>query len=383
MLNSINIQDPKKTLFYCIVIILMLPLLQMKTKLVKVQPLKGSFKTEEATSFSFTAWFNGTYSVEQEKYLNEHFGFRNLFVRIYNQIQYSLFREAKANGVIVGNDNYLYEEDYILAYLGRDFIGEKKIKNKVDKLIQIRDTLKTINIDLIVVLAPGKGSFYPEYIPEKYNPSNKTTSNYEIYRKTIIEQDLNLLDFHSWFISMKGSSQYPLFPKTGIHWSKYGEFLVADSIIKYIHSLNNEFFQSHIILDKINYSKNILDTDDDIEEGMNLLFNIKDLKMAYPNFRFETKSISQLKALTIADSYYWGLFNSGLSKHAFNNSQFWFYNEQIYPESYDASLNVDDIELQKTIESNNIIILLSTDANLHKFAFGFIDEVYDLYFESN
>lgn len=381
MLYFSQIRLRKKFLFYVIIILLILPIVQEKTNVIKVNPLKGSFQSEKIVEFSFQDWFEGIYSTKQDRYLNENFGFRNLFVRLYNQIQYSLFREAKANGVIIGKESYLYEENYILSYLGRDFIGEDKIKNRVEKLTKITDTLKTKNIDLLVILAPGKGSFYPEYIPEKYNPNYKTTTNYEVYKKIMLERNINLLDFYSWFINMKTLSKYPLFPKTGIHWSKYGEILVADSIIKYVNSKNRQLLKSEIIINDISYSTAVFDTDDDIEQGMNLLFNIKDLKMGYPDFKFEKSNVPGLKVLTVADSYYWGLFNSGLSKHAFNNGQFWFYNEEIYPESYHESLHVSDINLKESIESNDMIILLSTDANLYKFPFGFIDQAYSLYFE--
>ena len=376
-----HINTRKKWLFYFIMALLMLPIIQEKTDFIKINPLKGSFQPEQDINFSLNDWFAGRYSFEKEQYLNENFGFRNLFVRLYNQIQYSLFNEAKANGVIIGEEQYLYEENYILSYLGRDFIGEDKIQKKVEKLRKIVDTLKTKNIDLIVILAPGKGSFYPEYIPRKYNPNYKKQSNYDIYKKMITKDSINLLDFYSWFMNMKSSSKYPLFPKTGIHWSKYGEFLVADSIIKYINSKNNQLLKSEIIINSIDYSTRILDTDDDIEKGMNLLLNIKDLKMGYPNFQFKKSDSLGLKILTVADSYYWGLFNSGLSKDAFNNGQFWFYNQEIYPDSYQEILHVSDINLQSSLESNDVIILLSTDANLNKFAFGFIEQVYELYFD--
>ena len=131
----------------------------------------------------------------------------------------------------------------------------------------------------------------------------------------------------------------------------------------------------------MNESNKPLDTDDDIENGMNLLFNIKDLKMGYPEVQFEiSRDTPASKVLVVADSYYWGLFNSGVSRDIFNNGEFWFYNKQIYPHSYTAPLNVEDVNLKAHIETNDIIILLSTDANLPKFAFGFIDQVYDLYF---
>ncbi|MBL31374.1 MAG: hypothetical protein CMP62_01420 [Flavobacteriales bacterium] len=371
----------KKILFYVIVLLLCLPIVQQKEKFISTKPLHGSFYNMDPLAISFKNWFNGTYPKHTEKYLNENFGFRSFFVRIYNQLQYSLFKKAKANGVIIGKENYLYEENYILSYLGRDFIGEEKIIKKVEKLKKICDTLGSKSIEIIVLLAPGKGSFYPEYIPEKYNPSNLHRTNYEVYKNLIQQEGIHLLDFQSWFLQMKHASKHPLFPKTGIHWSKYGEFLVADSILNYINHNTSKKLYSKILLTKMNESNKPLDTDDDIENGMNLLFNIKDLKMGYPEVQFEiSRDTPASKVLVVADSYYWGLFNSGISRDIFNNGEFWFYNKQIYPHSYTAPLNVEDVNLKAHIETNDIIILLSTDANLPKFAFGFIDQVYDLYF---
>ncbi len=178
---------------------------------------------------------------------------------------------------------------------------------------------------------------------------------------------------------MKSTSPYPLFPKTGIHWSKYGEVVAADSIIKYINSIQREKKVPELMIGDIETSINIRGNDDDIEKGMNLLFDIGDLQMGYPKFKVQKDSdAGTAKVLTIADSYYWGL-----SKDAFNEGQFWYYNKQIYPDSYTTPVNVKDINIIEEVEKNDVVILLSTDANLNKFAFGFIDQLYDSYFNSN
>lgn len=372
----------KRSILASIIFLLFIPMIEQRVLLFNSKPLHGSFIQAQRPLFSVESWFKGSYSRLQEKYLNENFGFRNSFVRLYNQLQYTVYRHANANSVVIGKDNYLYEENYILACLGRDFIGENAIIKKVHRLSQVSDTLKAKGIEIIIVLAPGKGSFYPEYIPEKYSPSIKTKTNYEVYKNHLQNYNLNILDFHSWFIGMKPLSQYPLFPKTGIHWSKYGEFLAADSLLKYIPSIYNKPFKAKLDLIQINSNGLILDEDDDIEKGMNLLFDIPDLKMGYPQFMTKIDSTSSIKALTIADSYYWGMFNFGLSKNIFNNGQFWFYNKEIFPASYNNPTYVNNIDIKKTIESNDIIILLSTDANLYKFAFGFIDQLYYIYFSN-
>ena len=371
----------KNILFAAIMLLLFSPMLQKKIKLFDEKPLNGSFEVPEDPYFSLEGWFEGKYQTDQQNYSNQSIGFRNSLVRLYNQIHYSLYDQARANGVIVGKYGYLYEENYIKTHLGRDFVGESKIVEKTEKLRRLADTLKRKGIDLVIVFAPGKGSFYSEFIPESYNPTYRTTTNYEVYRKQILQKEICFLDFNDWFRKMKSSSPYPLFPKTGIHWSNYGEVLAADSIIKYINSIQKDKKIPELVIGNVEVPDTTRYSDDDIEKGMNLLFNIEDLPMGYPHFRLlKDVNSNKVKVLTVADSYYWGMFNWGLSRDAFNEGQFWFYNVQIYPDSYTAPLNVGDIDMIEEVEKNDVIILMSTDANLYKFAFGFIDQLYDAYF---
>ena len=375
--------NTKHIIFYLVLFLLFLPIIQQTTHFIKLTPLKGDIQVLDSPAFSFDAWFNGTYAIQKEEYCNQSFGLRSFFVRIYNQLYYTLFKVVNAKDVVIGKNNYLYEKNYIRAYLGEDFVGQEEIQKKVIKLQKICDTLKTKNIQLIVVLAPGKGSFYPEYIPEKHDLTRKKITNYEAYVSSLKNTRINVIDFHSWFIKMKPLSPYPLFPKNGIHWSHYGQLLAADSVVKYIYSKNNSPKKPNILIKKIEKSNHMSYSDDDIEQGMNLLFNIDDLYMGYPLFSFENTDFPQLKVLTIADSYYWGMFNFGLSKDLFNDGQFWYYNKQVYPDSYNKPIVVSDLDMIESVEKNNVILLLSTDANLYKFAFGFIDQLYDEYFSAN
>lgn len=370
----------KKRLALLLLFLMMLPLIQQKVQFIKLKPLKGSYSKVEKPTWSLKNWLEGEYQIQQEKYLNENIGFRNLFVRGYNQISFSWFNIARANGVVVGKDNYLYEEGYIKAYLGEDFIGDEKILSTVQKLKEVQDSLKNKHIDLVVVLAPGKGTFYPEFMPDEYQTKKKLTSNYETYVKLFGRNDVNFIDFNRWFLNLKDSTEFPLYPKCGIHWSKYGEILAADSLIKYIQKVRN-VKMPQIQVSDIQSSRFMRDRDDDIEQGMNLLFNVPDLKMGYPNFTFTIDDTVQPKVLTVGDSYYWGMFNWGLSRDVFNHGQFWYYNQQIYPDSYQNPLNVSEIDIKKEVEKNDVIVLMSTDANLHKFPFGFADQLHHEYYK--
>lgn len=363
-------------LFLIVLILLILPLIQNKFGFVKEELLKGSVVQPEKKYFSIKEWMSGDYQLAEEKYLNETFGFRNLFIRINNQIAFSLFNQAKANGVLVGKNNYLYEEGYINAYYGTDFIGIDSITHRIERLTFIQDTLKKLNKTIIVVFAAGKGSFYPEYFPDKFI-KEKGKTNYEYHVKLAKEFGLNYIDFNKYFIDNKSTSKYPLYPQYGIHWSTYGSCLVADSMIRYIEKIRN--------IDMPNlYWKDVewadaKETDYDIGDGMNLLFYLKSNKMAYPNIQVQSDS-DKIKpsALVIADSFYWGMYGTTFTR-ALSNNHFWFYNKQVYPDFYQNGLETSKVNLKDEIANHDIIIIMATDASLPRLGWGFIENAYDLF----
>ncbi len=367
----------KNILFYIVLLGMLIPMIQHMTHFANEKGLKGAVKDPKAPVISIDAWRNGTYQDSMDTYLNEAFGFRPDFVRIHNQIQYSLYGKAQARGVIIGKEWYLYEYNYIRAYYGLDFVGDSTVNSKIEKLEFIQDTLEKMNKQILVVLAPGKGSYLPEYFPDS-SKHEKGRTNYEAYSERLKESRVNFVDFHHWFRTMKDETPYPLYPKGGIHWSKYGEILAADSMIKYIEKIG-DFDLPDLVIDEFETSSTNKEGDYDIGEGMNILFQTPTYPMAYPKFHIEHPEKNTTKGLFIADSYYWGMFNYGFSNSIFGEGQFWFYNNEIYPDSFDEQKLVGGIDIRKEVESNDFIVLMSTDANLYKFAFGFIDRLYEAY----
>ena len=370
----------KNILFGIILLLLLLPMIQAGLNIFEVKPLQGAIETVEKPQFSFESWKAGDYQRDYEKYLNANFGFRSTMIRISNQQAYSFYGEAKANGVVIGKEGYLYEKNYLKAYLGTDYIGEEAINTQVSKLRQLQDTLKKLNKDILMIIAPGKASFFPEYLPDYCKGQQRENTNYKSYVAATKKQQINYVDFNRWFMEMKSSSKYPLYAKAGIHWSKYGEYLAGDSIIRKIGIMRNTEM-TQLVLDKIEVKKVNEQGDYDVGEGMNLFFLLDMYPMAYPVYHFKKPENMKAPRVTfVSDSYYWGLFNAGFATEVFGGGQFWYYNQEIYPDSYDNLKKVEDIDIQTEAEKNDVIVLLCTDANLYKFAFGFIDQLHEKYY---
>ena len=371
MIKTIN----KNILLMMLVIMLMIPAIQQLFKIISEKPLMGAVIPAQDTVLSSESWFSGRFQLIKENYVNENFGFRKFFVRLNNQVAFSIYNKAKANGVIVGKENYLFEESYILEYLGEDYIGRDSISNILKKIKFIQDTLFKQNKVLLIVYAPSKAYLFPDKFPNNYS-KKKSLTNYESFAELSKKMEVNHIDFNSYFIKEKSSTKFPLFSKYGIHWSVYSSSFVTDSIVKYIERIRGVNLPDQIVKGcSVDKSKG---SDNDIADGMNLLFELKDQMMCYPDFYFlRDSSFTRPSLLVISDSFYWIIY-SQLSS-AFKNDHFWYYNREVYPENTYSPHTVENVILSDEVSKHDIIVVLLTAPSLRRIGWGFIDNMYNLY----
>lgn len=373
----------KRIIYISFLILLLLPISQYYFNFIEVGKLDGAFTLQSEPKFTFKSWFDGDFQEKYDRHLEDSIGFRNYMIRAYNQFNYSLFNVAKSPGCVVGKDKQLYLRSYIEGYLGLNFKGEEKIDDEISKLKRIQDALSDQGKTLLLVFAPGKASFCPEYISDEYDVNSKTTSNYDYYIKKCKELQVNLIDLNQYFKDIKTTSKYPLYPQNGVHWSHYGMYLGIDSIVKYIEKKRNINI-SDIIVDEINMSDSVVHPDFDVEANMNLMFEINKPAMPYLKFSYnENESSIKPKVLTISDSYYWQIYGANIPHNIFQFGGFWFYFKTIYPERNGVAVKVDDINLKEELLSQDVIILMGTEATLHLFPYDFIDKSYEFFIENN
>lgn len=367
-----------KTVIYIILLIfLSLPIIQFQFNLIDLKPLGGSFTLHEKKDFSIKNWFSAEFQENYDKYLEDHIGFRSFFIRGYNQLFYSLFNVAKSPGCVVGRNNQLFLRSYIDGYLGSNFKGEDKINEELKKLKHIQDLFAKREKLLLLVFAPGKASFYPEFIPEEYNLNAKNENNYEYYIKKCTELNINFIDLNSYFLKIKNSSKYPLYPQNGVHWTSYGMYLGIDSIVKYIEKKQNINIRD-FNPESITMSDSVVHPDKDVEETMNLMFDINKPDVPHISFNFSDQPNSfKPKVLAISDSYYWQVYGANIPHNIFNWGGFWFYFKTIYPERNGITTSVDSVNIKTELLNQDVVILMGTEATLHLFPYDFDVKAYE------
>ncbi len=362
------------TLSLIFLAIIGIPAFQTITRVLPEIPLNGVAPGKPLPELTWSNWMNFRYQPEFNRRVEQTFGFRPTFVRLYNQAEYSLFRQPHGSGVVIGKEGYLYEEWFITAYFGLDYIGDDRVGQKVRQLKQVRTYFNRLGKELVILVAPGKAGFYPEFIPDRWKDSLRTT-NYEAMTTAIREAGIPLLDFHKYFLAVKDTCNCPLFPRTGTHWSHYGARLAADSLSEFLSVLLKrplpEFRLGPAVpADSVAYP------DNDLEKLMNLVFPLPHSPLCYPEVVTQpADGFNMPSAIVVGDSFFWEMFNLPLTGRIFSDLKFWYYNSTVFPESQTDSLRTRDIRLPEAFAKADLIILQVNRSNIHNIGWGFPERV--------
>lgn len=372
----------KQVLFLLVILLLILPALQRHFNFVAEKPLSGAFVKQEPPNFNeitVSSWMDGSFQADFSNRLESHIGFHNTLLRLFNQLEYSLFREANAEGVIVGKAGELFEEDYIRAFMGEFYVGEAVWKDKVLKIKAVQDTLEKLGKSFFVILEPGKGSTYPDRFPAKYEASEAGISNYQVFSKQLAYNEVNYLDLSAVFQSWRHSAPYRLFPKAGTHWSYYGAALAADTMLKYLNKIHGGGVPQMKIV-ALKEDQPIRHPDDDMWLAMNVLAAAPADNLAYPEIQFESAAPVKPKALFVGDSFYFNWQSDLILLNAFADVEFWYYNKTVWNRQGVEAGSIDNKDFAASIAASDVIAIMITERFHHNFAWNFDEQLYDYFF---
>ncbi|MBP6334840.1 MAG: hypothetical protein KA444_05150 [Bacteroidia bacterium] len=368
-----------KTLFGILLTLMWLPLVQTGFVFFESAPLQGAITTHAKPMLNDSTWFAGIYQKEYELYINDTIGYHHAFIRLRNQIDYSLFKKCHSYDIEVGKNGYLIATTHIDAHLGKLHTTESKIDSNVFMLKQLNDTLLKLNKTLVLLFAPSRGAFYKDLSPYWYDLRKEHESDYECYLRLLNPTNIKIIDYNRWFLESKDTTTYPLFTKCGIHWSTYGAVLAADSLVCFIEK-ERQLDLPDIVIDSIELSNSARHTDADLNSTLNLIWPVKNNTMAYPNLSFKKSGKDKLKFLVIGDSFFFNIGATNIPPEVFEEYSFWYYNSSIFSNGNNNGKNTREVNLQNEINKHDVIALIATEVNLNEFGWGFIKNSWETYF---
>lgn len=369
-------------LFTIIMMVLCLPVVQHATHIFKIKQLDGFTAPVEPVKLSLETFRNQTYQEYVRKNLQNNFGFRDIYIRAYNQLVYSCFHETTNHNIVMGKNGELYLKQYTDVFTGkalRDHYGTVDsariaMQQNVERTRRLIDTLKRYGTDIIVVLAPSKPLIYPECLPDPIQREHYPFSIQEEYAKLYAQAGVEHINFVPLFRVFKKTSHYPVYTKYGTHWAYSTIPFVADTILQKIASVKGHPMP-HVIYGDSNITVRYANSDKELESQLNLLFPLRHNRIPNPRYRLEQGDrFRKPNLLVVGDSYYTQLDNTDFVK-AFRQVDYWKYNETAYSDKKERSGKIPLLQRYEIITQADIILLIFTDMHAYDYFFNFITTV--------
>lgn len=346
----------------------------------KLAELNGAYVKPVCPHLNWRSFFNSELQDSLSLFVESEISNRNALVRLRNQIAFTLFHESPNKELVVGKNNYLFERAYIDFYTQQVWFDSTWMSKRIELLIDVTDSLKKRNIDLLVVFAPSKASFMPENIPEKYFWNRERDNIYKTCSHLMEQSKIPFIDFNKYLISQKGKSPIEAFPRGNAHWSYYTGTVAADSIARFIRRQFNiplvhyKWYQPPAT-DKTNYQEG------DLAVTLNLLKPFRDGGYVYPTLEI-TDSVNCIKpdVAIIGDSFAWTLIFSYLPQNIFSrNFEFWDYNRKVWSPYKNETINIEQLDYKIELLKKRVIIIVEGGLHYNDIGHGFIDKTYNLF----
>ena len=360
--------------------LLFLPLIQQVFHPFKVRRLDGDMTEVELPKLRFDNYKDQTYQAQIEKYTSQHFGFHQPIIRLYNQYLWP-FRKTYAFDVTVGKDKWLYPKKCVQDHY-RQVSYEtasdndaliRKFEKDVERLKKVQELLEERGVKLFVLICPSKDIIYPEHLPDTRDyVMGDGLRAIEYFPQAFAENGINYVDMCDWFLKIKDTVSYPLFPMRAMHWSDIACVHAADSVIRYMEQLTGKNMPNLKIGPM--YPGETVYPDGDLEQSMNLLW---DIKPPFQNYYvdvevFPDSTAQKLNLLTIGDSFFKNWNYTLPLGDIFNFYPYYYYYSTVYIDPNHTK--VSEVNLRKELEQADIVMLSYSATQLYEINRGFLSQ---------
>ncbi len=236
------------------------------------QVLNGVTESVEKPEGKIETVLDGQWQSQCETWYQEQFNLKPPLIVAFNQFAWEAFHITTNQNLAVGNGNNLFEKTYIRNYLQiADVMEQDYFDTRMEQLTELEARLKAQGKHLMIYITPSKAEIYPEDIPWNYMlcSNRNQPTNYEKLLEMLDKSGIPYYDSVPYVKQLKEEDNFPVYPKTGIHWTQVTGSLVGQQLSD---AIEKAFGYDLNELD-ISYQpcEVPLDPDADIFKTMNLL----------------------------------------------------------------------------------------------------------------
>ena len=260
-----------------------------------------------------------SYPKQFENYFNDHFGYRNLLIRL--QIDFNdkvLNIEDKGLKAFKGMDGWIFYAGNrtVESYRGFNPLSSDQLEQWRNMLEKKKAFLKSQGIEYLFVVAPNKSSIYPEYLPSWIQKSGKVTPLDQLVAYLKDNSKVEILDLRNVLKAEKRKGPL-LYFQTDTHWNQLGAFVAYREIMRSVGQQIHTATALSLDKVKIEYREVkggdlalLLGTQDDVTEEVPVLTPlIKQSKVIFrtggPSHELlmESPSVDPPRAIMFGDSF--------------------------------------------------------------------------------
>ena len=373
------------TLFGLLMVFLFSFMIQEHFKPFKTKELMGYFLKPKKPEFRWEWYKNGYFQKSVENYITNNYGFREPIIRLYHQYCWDFYGKEYVSYIYSGKERWLYYGHNIEDYYGTEMYhwypdaeaARQGYEQEVRLLNKVKGVLDDYDVTLLTFIAPSKDVIYPEYLPR--GEKDTTTLNpREYFAQRFEETGLPCFEMNEYFLKMKDTCSFYLFPPTGDHWN-FSCVYATDSLLHFMEQ------QRDLKLPHIEYGNEWHNTcrigDDqnrDLEGELNLLRTIKfNPKYAYKERDYWVVSDSTTikpSALFIGNSFLLRTMLYVPPKEVFSDFQFWYYNRVAYQ---DVDKIIDSVSTFNRLDyllDADYIVWFSSASQMYRATEGFAED---------
>jgi hypothetical protein len=374
-------------LFILLMVLGFLPMLQGWLQIIPFHPLNGVVEEVEKPIIERDAYVSGDYAKQAEAYASQHVGFREPFIRFYNQYLWSFYRKTYANDVVAGKKGWLYYPSSVRDYYGQELLrwhpsveaAREKFDREVKYLNWIRSILQENDVEFLVFMAPEKSFLYPEYLPDDaFDTTTVSFNACDYFAQRLEETGFPHIEMTRWFQKMKDTVDYPLIPQVGAHWI-FPSVYAADSLSRLMEELKGFSMPKIKIGEAYPVSNKDHDYDNDLELHLNLAFPLRHQFGYCPRHRVSVEQDSTTvnpKVLFIGNSYFWAMNLFVPLTQMFETTEYWYYfSTAYYGDSLTETANVNRMDLVEKLLDFDYVVWFTTGNQMNKGTSGFAEKV--------
>lgn len=198
---------------------------------------------------NLTSWFN------------DHLPYKNQLVSIHSNLFLSLFNTTPNPRVVVGEDGWLFYNNYdaespIDDILGRTSFSAEETAIIENNLKEAGVSLNERDITFVFLLAPNKESIYREQLPEYLRDITVEQTRADILTKNIETGNCILVYPKEEILEAKDS--YQLYYRYDTHWNRLGAYVGFRSVCNEL-GVNVPLLQELSVANDMGYPKDLAD----------------------------------------------------------------------------------------------------------------------------